>query len=269
MKKSNLLRLVFSCISMSCTAANAGTITEYWLTAGDQNTVFVIQGNSVINTITTPTREYPIAIGDTVRTYGYSTGSFSGREYLLDGTTTGATYINSGDFVGITDGTTDGTYNYGIKFNTGDVIRYDKNWGNGSLLFDAAPQGSSSFGGITFDSLTNTLWTNSRGGNPEYRNYALDGTLLSSFILTGDSANWGLSYEEATDTLWSLGGSGEILNISKTGVLLEEILIPELVGFNILGGEMRNSTVVPVPAAVWLFGSGLLGLVGVARCKKA
>jgi hypothetical protein len=26
--------------------------------------------------------------------------------------------------------------------------------------------------------------------------------------------------------------------------------------------------VVPVPAAVWLFGSGLLGLVGIARRKK-
>jgi len=26
---------------------------------------------------------------------------------------------------------------------------------------------------------------------------------------------------------------------------------------------------VPVPAAVWLFGSGLLGLIGVARRKKA
>jgi hypothetical protein len=25
---------------------------------------------------------------------------------------------------------------------------------------------------------------------------------------------------------------------------------------------------VPVPAAVWLFGSGLLGLIGVARRKK-
>jgi hypothetical protein len=27
--------------------------------------------------------------------------------------------------------------------------------------------------------------------------------------------------------------------------------------------------VVPVPAAVWLFGSGLLGLVGIARRKSA
>ena len=32
---------------------------------------------------------------------------------------------------------------------------------------------------------------------------------------------------------------------------------------------VANSAVVPVPAAVWLFGSGLLGLVGVARRKKA
>ena len=31
----------------------------------------------------------------------------------------------------------------------------------------------------------------------------------------------------------------------------------------------KAGPVVPVPAAVWLFGSGLLGLVGVARRKKA
>ena len=30
-----------------------------------------------------------------------------------------------------------------------------------------------------------------------------------------------------------------------------------------------NSGIVPIPAAVWLFGSGLLGLVGVARRKRA
>lgn len=31
--------------------------------------------------------------------------------------------------------------------------------------------------------------------------------------------------------------------------------------------ELRSITVVPVPAAVWLFGSGLIGLVGIARRK--
>ena len=30
-----------------------------------------------------------------------------------------------------------------------------------------------------------------------------------------------------------------------------------------------SQVVVPVPAAVWLFGSGLLGLIGIARRKKA
>ena len=30
---------------------------------------------------------------------------------------------------------------------------------------------------------------------------------------------------------------------------------------------VRDTTVVPVPAAAWLFGSGLLGLVGLARRK--
>jgi hypothetical protein len=29
-----------------------------------------------------------------------------------------------------------------------------------------------------------------------------------------------------------------------------------------------NSSVVPIPAAVWLFGSGLIGLIGLARRKK-
>ena len=34
------------------------------------------------------------------------------------------------------------------------------------------------------------------------------------------------------------------------------------------GVELISTTVVPVPAAVWLFGSGLLGLIGVARRKE-
>ena len=37
---------------------------------------------------------------------------------------------------------------------------------------------------------------------------------------------------------------------------------------NLEGTVVQNLSAVPVPAAVWLFGSGLLGLIGVARSKK-
>ncbi len=30
-----------------------------------------------------------------------------------------------------------------------------------------------------------------------------------------------------------------------------------------------NVPAVPIPAAIWLFGSGLIGLIGIARLKKA
>lgn len=33
-------------------------------------------------------------------------------------------------------------------------------------------------------------------------------------------------------------------------------------------GRLDTVQVIPVPAAVWLFGSGLLGLIGVARRRK-
>lgn len=38
--------------------------------------------------------------------------------------------------------------------------------------------------------------------------------------------------------------------------------------FDVTSIHITSFTAVPVPAAVWLFGSGLLGLVGVARRKK-
>jgi len=43
----------------------------------------------------------------------------------------------------------------------------------------------------------------------------------------------------------------------------------QFAGGSIDSFEQRFSqTVIPIPPALWLFGSGLLGLVGMARCKK-
>ena len=43
----------------------------------------------------------------------------------------------------------------------------------------------------------------------------------------------------------------------------------ELYAWAVHSGDVDTLSSVPVPAAVWLFGSGLLGLIGVARRKKA
>ncbi len=42
-----------------------------------------------------------------------------------------------------------------------------------------------------------------------------------------------------------------------------------VINFESGGSESFVNNPVPVPAAVWLLGSGLLGLVGVARRRKA
>ena len=37
----------------------------------------------------------------------------------------------------------------------------------------------------------------------------------------------------------------------------------------VAAGSWTRTSVIPVPAAIWLFGSGFIGLIGVARRKKA
>ena len=36
-----------------------------------------------------------------------------------------------------------------------------------------------------------------------------------------------------------------------------------------VGFDVQSFSVVPIPGAFWLFGTGLIGLVGIAKCKKA
>jgi len=65
--------------------------------------------------------------------------------------------------------------------------------------------------------------------------------------------------EGVTDVTWLALGVGEIGGI---GVMAES-------GGLDAAWELISYSVVPVPAAAWLFGSGLIGLIGIARRKKA
>ena len=93
-------------------------------------------------------------------------------------------------------------------------------------------------------------------------------------------------------SLWtfSFGGSSysftmstiSIISQTSSSISLEGTGIASITGFEDTGGDFAltlnqsgqafsfssSASVVPVPAAVWLFGSGLLGLVGIARRKR-
>lgn len=53
------------------------------------------------------------------------------------------------------------------------------------------------------------------------------------------------------------------------GLVNAPAVMPESVPYHTLPGSGFGQAAVPVPAAVWLFGSGLLGLVGISRRRKA
>ena len=62
-----------------------------------------------------------------------------------------------------------------------------------------------------------------------------------------------------------LGGSG-VDSFNQFTLSMQQTTAAIPVALSMAGA--MNYTVIPVPAAVWLFGSGLIGLVGVARRRK-
>ena len=62
--------------------------------------------------------------------------------------------------------------------------------------------------------------------------------------------------------------AGEVYEISAGG----DFSAVDPFAYGLLSGggyAAMVSTVVPIPAATWLFGSGLIGLIGIARRKKS
>jgi len=69
-----------------------------------------------------------------------------------------------------------------------------------------------------------------------------------------------------------VGANNSFLGVQSTTDITRIELRSSTDGFNFLFDDVRfesAASTVPVPAAVWLFGSGLLGLIGVAKRKKA
>ncbi len=104
---------------------------------------------------------------------------------------------------------------------------------------------------------TITLLGGSSDGSSASFNLA-PGANYTGFNTSQEGTNsFGIFYETLSlDSLFSGTFSGVMLDISNASA------VPSLIGTTAVSA-------VPVPAAVWLFGSGLLGLVGVARRRQS
>ena len=147
---------------------------------------------------------------------------------------------------------------------------------------DFAPTNSGGFS-LTWDPTALTLWS----GEIEIQNTMFNNGLgFYSVSITQDR----LDVIRLASPAVSLSGNFDLINldfvanpppvgvtdisfianqpawVDENNVDLAPALQPNHVGVSI-----RHTAVsfVPVPAAVWLFGSGLIGLIGVARRKKA
>ena len=219
----------------------------------------------------------PVGTGDT-NVFGSSTpeaGTFPGardEDNIVNGngldTTSSQYFVNTGQPNG-NNWNTETSTAY-ITFDLGAIFNIDfiQIWNFNDSF------GNNDFGATSIDILVSNVGTN-----------AMDADFSGSSIITT------LSIDEAIGSLTYFGenyrfngkAEGEIPSIfggtfhDHSAVALQGrfIRFANLDGSDSFGGRTGLSEVrfyaspVPVPAAVWLFGSGLLGLVGIARRKKA
>jgi hypothetical protein len=178
-------------------------------------------------------------------------------------------------------------------FANAATVQY--NYHGGALKLDAVPVESAVSGFIIAPEilLPNSIYSTELGWVVDYE-FFFEGESISSASLgpsdievrtdyAGNIDEWTLNINQPnpaqlglrnifsivefdTQSGWFINESVSICNqiISSSSCYVDHLT-------QVVGGltPSWSLAVVPIPAAVWLFGSGLLGLIGVARCKKA
>lgn len=105
-----------------------------------------------------------------------------------------------------------------------------------------------------------------------------DGSAGTAGTATADMSGWRVAWSEVAEANTGAGPDADFTYDGSNWALDYSTVIPEgdpsgfggtAYDLHLEGTYTGDIEMVPVPAAVWLFGSGLLGLVGVARRRKA
>jgi hypothetical protein len=203
-------------------------------------------------------------------TYGSSIGgdgwagaigiSVSGDNFSIPGVATMSGTIDAGGNM-----TLDPTGRLGA---VGDFPLFDLAWNIDDAQGNCDSNGCTSTGNTAYQTFTTGAFAGAAGtinGTAVTNVGDVDGDGIDDYtgvMVTGGQVGsaWGGFFGAVYYEVWKFNIRS---NTTASGYNVDTI-------FGTAGGDFAQyASAIPVPAAVWLFGSGLLGLVGVARRKKA
>jgi hypothetical protein len=224
----------------------------------------LIQGVSEASFPTSYDLDIDIAVYGDVRTMGYSTTNKGSQFDLAGNPLAGGPYINNIANSQLHDGTSDGSYNYSPNFSTGDIVQFDRNWANPTVLFNANANLTGA-GYITMNAGDGSFWISQWGGPDTVAHFTHLGTLLGTFN-SGVVGSTGLALDPVDGTLW-MGDNNFVLHqFSQSGIPLQTI------GYTLQGswyGMEFDTTPVPEPSTLGLAVIGFVGLVAWGRRRRS
>jgi hypothetical protein len=214
--------------------------------------------------------------------------------------TTHAAAVNNGDQLTITQGVqlfdTNGNPSnvnpgswFGMDTNASSTIAGTEKTpiGQGStgLVIGTTTSAGASHGGLPTAGDTNDItapWGFFGNTGSDFVTTAVTGSTTAGLNFSGWTVTWnGIPAIPMGAGAWAAGFSNGVGNFTWDGVYGNSYVLDyhgtvptgDPSGFGGVKYALHmvgvvNAAAVPVPAAVWLFGSGLLGLVGIARRKK-
>ena len=179
----------------------------------------------------------------------------------------------------------DATFTYDTNSANAVVSEYDPSIGQMDIFFGSPYVGSATVGGNYYSGdITGTMISdNIYFGLDEIDETIPAGTYdmfaISTFANefnwdTGTGMGWTLAFLGNTNLFsgTSLSAFSDPLSmLDNPNLIMAVFAIGEMsngIEMSDLWGEISSPSPVPVPAAVWLFGSGLIGLIGVAKRSK-
>lgn len=124
---------------------------------------------------------------------------------------------------------------------------------------------------LSFDSILNESGVSfSEGARPKHLPAYHGLPRFSADADRNGSGKSGIDLDESLSILFDLNGAvfGDVFNAMNTGDLIVGLHVQGVGLNNQYSESLINTSAVPVPGAIWLFGSGLLTLAGLIKRRK-